>query len=154
MDDDDDDLLFWWKKSNKGLSIIGKSQTNNYGTICALKTHNGSHIGKRAAVWRHFITIINSFPRGKPPLLHGALTPEVNERWASLYLRRIERMDSQVSPLALKAIRFRHLYLENAPCPVSPFIHHRPYNVWKKYAAVSIIFHGCHRLSPPFVLEP
>lgn len=66
----------------------------------------------------------------------------------------LKEWDSHVSPLALKAIRFRHLYLENAPCPVSPFIHHRPYNVWKKYAAVSIIFHGCHRLSAPFVLEP
>ncbi|CAB1443550.1 unnamed protein product [Pleuronectes platessa] len=39
-------------------------------------------------------------------------------------------------PLALEAIRFRPPYLEKAPGPGSPFIHHRPYNVWKKYAAL------------------
>lgn len=56
------------------------------------KHNNGSHTGKKAAVWKRFIKIMNSFPRGEPLLLHGALTPEVSERWASLYLQRIERM--------------------------------------------------------------
>lgn len=93
------------------------------------------------------------FPLGWAPLLHWALTPEVSERWMSLYLQWIEEWDSHVSPLAPKAIRIRHLFLQNAPCPVSPFIHHRPYNVQKKYAVVSIIFHVCHTLSPPFVLK-
>lgn len=69
----------------------------------------------------------------------------------SLYLQDVEEW-ILTSLLALKAIRSGHLCHENALYLVSPLIHHHPYNVWKKYAAVSIIFHGCHRLSSPFVL--
>lgn len=134
------------KKSIKGLSILPN--------LWQLHPRNTA-ILERSSRLEAFYQNHKLLPWGwAPHFFIEALTPEVSERWVSLYLEQYKEWDSHVSllwPLRLSGSGSYTLKMLPVQCP--PFIHHDPYNVGKKYAAVSIIFHGCRRAGLPFVLE-